>query len=320
MTATTTTANSSAPANNEGAVASNEVGMIFVHEYYTILNKEPSRLHCFYNKQSTMSHGIQGEDPRVCRGQQASPLNMDYRKLLQNAAFDIHSKILDLDFEDCKVAVRSVDSQGSLNGGIMIQVLGEMSNRGGPSQRFVQTFFLAEQPRGYYVLNDIFRYLKEDAELEVEAEVETVEEEPSPEYKVEAEAVAAVTVADAAPEATAAVVEDVAPAVAAAVEVPTPEAVEPVPEQKAEVVEEKKTAPTSEEKKPAEKKTEHKKHDRKTEKKDSHKREAKKEIETSEKPKTPEPSKKHPNGSTASAPVPEAAPEVVETPAPAPVV
>lgn len=87
MTATTTTANSSAPANNEGAVASNEVGMIFVHEYYTILNKEPSRLHCFYNKQSTMSHGIQGEDPRVCRGQQASPLNMDYRKLLQNAAF-----------------------------------------------------------------------------------------------------------------------------------------------------------------------------------------------------------------------------------------
>ncbi|KAF9929308.1 hypothetical protein BGZ67_006405, partial [Mortierella alpina] len=294
MTATTTTANSSAPANNEGAVASHEVGMMFVHEYYTFLNKEPSRLHCFYNKQSTMSHGIQGEEPQ-----------------------DIHSKILDLDFEDCKVLVSNVDSQSSLNNGIMIQVLGEMSNRGGPSQKFVQTFFLAEQPRGYYVLNDIFRYLKEDVELEVEAEVEAVEEEPSPEYKIEAEPVAAVTVKDAAPEATAVVVEEIAPVVAATIEVPTPEAVESVPEQKVEVVEEKEAAPAVEEKKPVEKKAEHKKHDRKAEKKDSHKKEAKKETETS---KTPEPSKKQPNGAAASAPAPEATLEVIKTPAPAPVV
>lgn len=28
--------------------------------------------------------------------------------------------------------------------------------------KFAQTFFLAEQPEGYYVLNDIFRFLKED--------------------------------------------------------------------------------------------------------------------------------------------------------------
>ncbi|KAF9948860.1 hypothetical protein BGZ72_009243, partial [Mortierella alpina] len=215
MTATTTTANTSAPANNEGAVASHEVGMMFVHEYYTFLNKEPSRLHCFYNKQSTMSHGIQGEDPHVCHGQQASSLIMDHMKLLQNAGIlgDIHSKILALDFEDCKVLVRNVDSQSSLNGGIMIQVLGEMSNRGGPSQKFVQTFFLAEQPRGYYVLNDIFRYLKDDAELEFEVETEAVEEEPSSEYKIEAEPVPAVTTTDAVP--AAAVVEEVAPVVAA---------------------------------------------------------------------------------------------------------
>ncbi|CAO3563086.1 unnamed protein product [Mortierella alpina] len=198
----------------------------------------------------------------------------------------------------------------------MIQVLGEMSNRGGPSQKFVQTFFLAEQPRGYYVLNDIFRYLKEDAELEVEAGVEAVEEEPLPEYKIEAETDAAAAVTDAAPEAAAVVIEEAASVVAVTVEVFTPEAVEPVSEQKIEVVEEKKAAPASEEKKPAEKKAEHKKHDRKAEKKDSHKKEAKKETEASEKPKTPEPSKKQPNGAAASAP----APEVIETPAPAPVV
>jgi hypothetical protein len=44
-----------------------------------------------------------------------------------------------------------------------------MSNKAGPWRKFVQTFFLAEQPNGYFVLNDIFRYLKEDGEVEEEA-------------------------------------------------------------------------------------------------------------------------------------------------------
>jgi hypothetical protein len=37
-----------------------------------------------------------------------------------------------------------------------------MSNHGDPWRKFVQTFFLAEQPNGYFVLNDIFRFLKEE--------------------------------------------------------------------------------------------------------------------------------------------------------------
>lgn len=55
-----------------------------------------------------------------------------------------------------------MDAQSSANGGIIIQVIGEMSNRGEPWRKFVQTFFLAEQPNGYFVLNDIFRFLKEE--------------------------------------------------------------------------------------------------------------------------------------------------------------
>ena len=47
-----------------------------------------------------------------------------------------------------------------------------MSNASGPWRKFTQTFFLAEQPNGYYVLNDIFRYLKEDGEDEDEEEEE----------------------------------------------------------------------------------------------------------------------------------------------------
>lgn len=70
----------------------------------------------------------------------------------------------------------NVDSQSSASGGIIIQVLGEMSNKGGPWRKFAQTFFLAEQPNGYFVLNDIFRYLKEDDD-EAEEVNEAVQEE-----------------------------------------------------------------------------------------------------------------------------------------------
>ncbi|KAG0056189.1 hypothetical protein BGZ83_006098 [Gryganskiella cystojenkinii] len=139
-----------------------EVGMAFAHEYYTYLNKKPLRVHLFYKENSTMSHGFQGEEVETCIGQQA-----------------IKTKIQDLDFEDCKVLVSNVDCQGSFGGGIILQVLGELSNRGGPAQKFVQTFFLAEQPKGYYVLNDIFRYLKEDLDDEEDGEEAVVAEQES---------------------------------------------------------------------------------------------------------------------------------------------
>ncbi|KAG9072137.1 hypothetical protein KI688_006361 [Linnemannia hyalina] len=299
---TTTTSNVSTPANGEAPpVASHEVGMMFVHEYYTFLNKEPSRLHCFYNKQSTMSHGIQGEDTE-----------------------DIHAKILALDFEDCKVLVSNVDSQTSLDGGIMIQVLGEMSNRGGPSQKFVQTFFLAQQPKGFYVLNDIFRYLKDDSEIEAEVVDEEQQQQVEPEvanppltYEPE---IAPAPI----PEPEIAICPPAPapsePKIAICPPAPEPEVVicppapEPVVEEKKPAVEEKKT----------EKKHEHKKHDKKGDRKETKKDAAKKEAEVAEKSKTPEPTKKQ-NGAPAAAPAEIAAPvaeapaPVVEAPAPAPV-
>ncbi|KAI0703750.1 hypothetical protein BC835DRAFT_1403998 [Cytidiella melzeri] len=129
-----------------------EVGWQFVPQYYTFVNKQPNRLHCFYTKASTFIHGTEGEDGKPCYGQQ-----------------EIHARITSIGFQDCKVFIHSVDAQSSANGGIIIQVIGEMSNNGEPWRKFVQTFFLAEQPNGYFVLNDIFRFLKEDA----------VEDEPS---------------------------------------------------------------------------------------------------------------------------------------------
>lgn len=48
----------------------------------------------------------------------------------------------------------------------MIQVIGETSNKAAEPRKFVQTFVLAQQPSGYFVLNDILRYIKEEGDEE----------------------------------------------------------------------------------------------------------------------------------------------------------
>ncbi|KAL4066986.1 hypothetical protein V8B97DRAFT_1978897 [Scleroderma yunnanense] len=149
-------------------VVPSEVGWQFVPQYYTFVNKQPNRLHCFYTKTSTFTHGMEGEEVKPCFGQQ-----------------EIHHKITSIGFQDCKVFIHSVDAQSSANGGIIIQVIGEMSNHGDPWKKFVQTFFLAEQPNGYFVLNDIFRFLKEESTEDDLSEADgtdpTSEEQPTPE-------------------------------------------------------------------------------------------------------------------------------------------
>ena len=54
-----------------------------------------------------------------------------------------------------------------------------MSNKAAPHRKFVQTFVLAEQPNGYFVLNDIFRYISEDDEEVPENEAAPVAEHAS---------------------------------------------------------------------------------------------------------------------------------------------
>jgi len=51
-------------------VVPSEVGWQFVPQYYTYVNKQPNRLHCFYTKTSTFIHGTEGEEVKACFGQQ----------------------------------------------------------------------------------------------------------------------------------------------------------------------------------------------------------------------------------------------------------
>ena len=102
-----------------------------------------------------------------------------------NGSQAINERIKELDIQDCKVRVSNVDSQESFKN-IVVQVIGEMSNRAAPHRKFVQTFVLAEQPNGYFVLNDIFRYISEEEEEEPEDQA-AVEPEVSSTAAPEAE-------------------------------------------------------------------------------------------------------------------------------------
>ncbi|KXL41702.1 hypothetical protein M433DRAFT_33458, partial [Acidomyces richmondensis BFW] len=142
----------------QGEIPKDEVGWYFVEQYYTTLSRSPEKLYLFYNKRSQFVSGQEADKVAVCVGQRA-----------------INDRIKELDFHECKVRVTNVDSQAS-DANIVIQVIGEMSNKSQPRRKFTQTFVLAAQTNGYFVLNDIFRYLIEE-EDETEQEMATNQEE-----------------------------------------------------------------------------------------------------------------------------------------------
>ncbi|XP_063156435.1 ras GTPase-activating protein-binding protein 2 isoform X2 [Candoia aspera] len=155
------------------------VGQEFVRQYYTLLNKAPDFLHRFYGRNSSYVHGgldASGKPQEAVYGQA-----------------DIHKKVMSLQFSECRTKIRHVDAHATLNDGVVVQVMGELTNNGQPMRKFMQTFVLAPEgsvPNKFYVHNDIFRYEDEvfgdseaelDEESDDEVEEENEERQPSPE-------------------------------------------------------------------------------------------------------------------------------------------
>ncbi|XP_032680732.1 ras GTPase-activating protein-binding protein 2 isoform X1 [Odontomachus brunneus] len=128
----------------EATPSPQSVGREFVRQYYTLLNQAPAHLHRFYNQHSSFVHG---------------GLDSNRESTPAIGQKQIHQKIQQLNFRDCHAKISQVDSQLTLENGVVVQVSGELSNAGQPMRRFTQTFVLAIQaPKTYYVHNDIFRY------------------------------------------------------------------------------------------------------------------------------------------------------------------
>ncbi|CAN0897952.1 Nuclear transport factor 2, partial [Linum grandiflorum] len=120
------------------------VGNAFVHQYYHILRQSPELVHRFYQDNSKLGrpegNGIMS---------------------ITTTMLAINEKILALVQGDFKVEILTVDSQESYEGGVLVLVTGYLTRNDDLREKFTQSFFLAPQENGYFVLNDVFRYVDE---------------------------------------------------------------------------------------------------------------------------------------------------------------
>ncbi|KAF8066446.1 hypothetical protein N665_1156s0007 [Sinapis alba] len=120
------------------------VGNAFVHQYYHILHQSPQHVHRFYQEISKL-------------GRPEDNGTMSITSTLQA----IDKKILALGSGVIGAEIATVDTQESYGGGFLLLVTGYLTGKDGVRRTFTQTFFLAPQETGYFVLNDMFRYIDE---------------------------------------------------------------------------------------------------------------------------------------------------------------
>ncbi|XP_057508839.1 nuclear transport factor 2-like isoform X1 [Actinidia eriantha] len=119
-----------------------DVGNIFVTQYYTFFFGGSELVYKFYEESSVLSRpGPNGE--------------MTSATTIQG----IKDLVLSLEFEGYKKEIKTVDAQDSCNEGVLVLVTGCLTGKDNLERSFTQTFFLAPHAKGYYVLNDVFRFV-----------------------------------------------------------------------------------------------------------------------------------------------------------------
>lgn len=82
---------------------------------------------------------------------------------------DINKKILSQDYTSFRVEILSADAQPSYKDGVLVVVTGCLTGSDNLKKKFTQSFFLAPQDKGYFVLNDVFRYVDEYKSVDIES-------------------------------------------------------------------------------------------------------------------------------------------------------
>jgi hypothetical protein len=123
------------------------VGNAFVEQYYHILHLSPEMVYKFYQDSSVLSRPDS-------HGMMTSVTTMQA----------INEKIQSLDYKSYKAEIETADAQESYKNGVTVLVTGCLTGTDNIRRKFTQTFFLAPQENGYFVLNDIFRYVRDETE------------------------------------------------------------------------------------------------------------------------------------------------------------
>ncbi|XP_071702831.1 nuclear transport factor 2-like [Rutidosis leptorrhynchoides] len=126
------------------------VGNAFVEQYYHILHHSPDMVHKFYQDSSFISRPDE-----------------DGAMITVTTMKGINDKICSLDYTAYKAEIITADAQESYKDGVVVLVTGYLTGKeDNLRKKFVQSFFLAPQDKGYFVLNDVFRYVDENKPVE----------------------------------------------------------------------------------------------------------------------------------------------------------
>lgn len=90
---------------------------------------------------------------------------------------DINEKILSFDFPNCKVELLTVDAEYSYKDGVIVLVTGCLTGKDNVKRKFTESFFLAPQEKGYFVMNAVFRYMVESESMGTDSVVNNHTEE-----------------------------------------------------------------------------------------------------------------------------------------------
>ncbi|KAM3213357.1 hypothetical protein ACQJBY_066001 [Aegilops geniculata] len=125
-----------------------QIGNAFAQHYYKILNESPEDVHKFYHDES-----ILGRKP-----------HSDGTLTSITTLCDINKHFVSTYLKGCSMQIDNVDSQPSHEGGVLVLVSGSFTVPDAMKRRFTQSFFLAPQKGGYFVLNDVLRYIPVEPE------------------------------------------------------------------------------------------------------------------------------------------------------------
>ncbi|CAH8292625.1 unnamed protein product [Eruca vesicaria subsp. sativa] len=138
---------------SEEETASEIVSSAFVKQYYYTLNESPQTLHMFY-KDSCLFN-------RLC------PLT--HVKKTVRTKEEVKDEFLAERFEDFMAEIEtSIGVPYSMeHGHVIVFVNGYLTRKkDNVRKKFTQTFLLAQQDNGFCVVNDIFRYKKENTQTQ----------------------------------------------------------------------------------------------------------------------------------------------------------
>ncbi|XP_050380896.1 nuclear transport factor 2-like [Argentina anserina] len=119
------------------------VANAFIVQYYHILHHNPGHVYRFYQDSSVMSRPDSDGVMRSVTTMQG-----------------INEKILSFDYKEYKAEIETADAQNSYKDGVTVLVTGCLTSKDNLKRKFAQSFFLAPQENGFFVLNDVFRYVE----------------------------------------------------------------------------------------------------------------------------------------------------------------